>query len=162
MKKHAIDLSYRQTWAIPRGGSPSFRNRNYVTGAGVGDTLLFRPNCNATMLWSLIQLVDAATIQLFFGGQAIGAAYTLAAGAFVRFPSTYLANNDQLILKVTAGANFVYEVAWCKDHIAPLPVTTIEIQNGVTSIPVFADGFELEDGSGVLLLEDGTFLLQET
>jgi len=32
----------------------------------------------------------------------------------------------------------------------------------VTSVVAFNDGFELEDSSGVILLEDGSYLLQET
>ncbi len=149
------DLSQRQIGAIPRQAFPSFRNRSYSQGSATGSADLFIPNCSCSVLWALIQLQGAATIQFLLNNVPVGMALNLNSGAIVRFPSTYMVNNEKLSLAVTGGVTFSYEVAWVKDFVSPLPLNVIEVSNPSSGGGGANQNVNIFDSSGQELDSDG-------
>lgn len=129
------DLSTRQP--VPRSPIQVFSKRNTVIGSLTSSGQIFKPNGSCTVLYVLVQILSATTIQLQENSAPVSAPYLLPANSIIRFAGRFLSGNEVLSLSLSPSASIVYEIVWLKDFDTTFLVaeTQVFIPNPSVSFP---------------------------
>lgn len=113
MKTH--DLSTRLVpGGVPASPIPSFTKLYRTVGSISASGKIFDPNAACTVLWVLVQVTAATTIQLAVDNVPVSPPLNVPAGTVIRFAGTLLPNNSRLSFLLTGTTTANFSVAWIK------------------------------------------------
>lgn len=129
--KSCHDLSTRRVpGGIPASPIPSFAERKTEVGSIAASGQIFVARSARTVLWTIVQVTAATTIQLLLNGQPLSQAYTVPAGSVLRFAGCLLPNNCTLSLILSPATTANWEVVWLPKFIPEFIVHDTSISFG--------------------------------